>query len=383
MLTFISIQNYVLCILYIVILIKELILLINQSKHFFAGGNTAEGFYSLFNNIIDINNANRIIYLKGGPGTGKSSLMKSIADFFIKNNYTVEFFHCSSDSDSLDSIKIKELEIAMVDGTAPHMLDPKVPGAIDKIINLGDLLDENKLKKHKNEIIKISNEISETFKRTYRYLNAAKTIHEDWSTLNCSAKNYDNLYKLEQELKNNLFKENISNDFKGNKRHLFISAITPEGIISHTDSVYIDMKNIYVLNGTPGTGKTEILNSISNEAVNRGFLVEYYHNPLIPNMLEHIVIPELNSAIVTSNEINKQFLDGEQIYMDNLLDLSILNSNRTKINEDKELFYTLINKATDILHSEKKLHDDLEKYYVNNIDFSKIPQIKESIIEDF
>ncbi|MCS4478250.1 hypothetical protein JTT08_10320 [Clostridium botulinum] len=81
------------------------------------------------------------------------------------------------------------------------MLDPKVPGAIDKIINLGDLLDENKLKKHKNEIIKISNEISETFKRTYRYLNAAKAIHEDWSTLNCSAKNYDNLYKLEQELK--------------------------------------------------------------------------------------------------------------------------------------------------------------------------------------
>ncbi|MCS4455740.1 hypothetical protein JTT01_05220 [Clostridium botulinum] len=55
--------------------------MINQSKHFFAGGNTAEGFYSLFNNIIDINNANRIIYLKGGPGTGKSSLMKSIADF--------------------------------------------------------------------------------------------------------------------------------------------------------------------------------------------------------------------------------------------------------------------------------------------------------------
>ncbi|EJP6472165.1 PRK06851 family protein [Clostridium sp. L74] len=355
----------------------------NPSKHFFAGSNTAEGFYSLFNNIIDINDANRIIYLKGGPGTGKSSLMKSIADFFIKNNYTVDFFHCSSDSNSLDSIKIKELKIAMVDGTAPHMLDPKVPGAIDKIVNLGDLLDENKLKKHKNEIIKISNEISQTFKRAYRYLNAAKAIHEDWSVLNCNAKNHGNLYKLERELKTNLFKENIYNDSIGKKRHLFISAITPEGIVTHTDSIYIDMKNIYVLNGAPGTGKTEILNNISNEALNRGLCVEYYHNPLIPNILEHIVIPEINSAIVTSNEINKQFLDGEQIYMDNLLDLSILNSNRNKINEDKELFYKLINKATDILHSEKSIHDDLEKYYVDNMDFSKIPQIRESIINDF
>ncbi|EJO5348085.1 PRK06851 family protein [Clostridium botulinum] len=357
--------------------------MINPSKHFFAGSNTAEGFYSLFNNIIDTNTANRIIYLKGGPGTGKSSLMKSIADFFIKNNYTLEFFHCSSDSNSLDSIRIKELNISMVDGTAPHMLDPKVPGAIDKIVNLGDLLDENKLKKHKNEIIKISNKISETFKRTYRYLNAAKSIHEDWRVLNCSAKNYYRLYKLQNELEKTLFKENISNDSKGKKRHLFITAITPEGIISHTDSIYSDIKKIYVLNGAPGTGKTEILNGISNKAIDKGLIVQCYHNPLVPDMLEHIVIPELNSAILTSNEINKQFLDGEQIYMDNLLDLSILNNNRIKINEDKELFYSLINKATDILHSEKSLHDDLEKYYVDNMDFSKIPQIRESIIQDF
>ncbi|WP_251860854.1 PRK06851 family protein [Clostridium sp. Marseille-Q2269] len=357
--------------------------MINPSKHFFAGGNTSEGFYSLFNNIIDVNTANRIIYLKGGPGTGKSSLMKSIADFFINNNYTLEFFHCSSDSNSLDSIKIKELKVAMVDGTAPHMLDPKVPGAIDKIINLGDLLDENELKNHKNEIIKVSNEISETFKRAYRYLNAARSIHEDWRVLNCNAKNYDNLYKLESELKNNLFKQNTFMPGKGGKRHLFISAITPEGIVSHTDSIYSSTKNMYVLNGAPGTGKTEILTALGNEAINRGLFVEYYHNPLVPNMIEHIAIPELDSAIMTSNEINKEFLDGEQIYMDNLLDLSILNNNRSKINETKELFYKLINKATDILNSEKNIHDDLEKYYATNMDFSKIPQIKESIIEDF
>lgn len=364
--------------------------MINLSKHFFAGGNTSEGFYSLFNYIIDVNNANKIIYLKGGPGTGKSSLMKSIGDFFVEKGYTLEFYHCSSDSDSLDGIKIKELNVAMVDGTAPHMIDPKIPGAVDEILNLGNLLNNTMLKENKKEIINISNKISETFKRTYRYLKAAKCIHDDWSVLNCTAKDHKKLFKLEEELKNNIFTLNNINNSKINistsspeETHLFLTAFTPEGIISFIDSIYCCTKNIYVLNGGPGTGKTILLKNIGKAALQNGLSVEYYHNSLIPSKIEHLVIPELNLAILTSNEINKQFLDGQQIYMDNLLNLSILNSNRDKIAEDKELFYNIIDKALNILSSEKSLHDELEKYYVDSMDFSNISTIKEELIEKF
>ena len=57
---------------------------------YFAGGNTARGFYSLFDsNIADLD---RIFILKGGPGTGKSSLMKKIGTLDSEKGYNIEYF---------------------------------------------------------------------------------------------------------------------------------------------------------------------------------------------------------------------------------------------------------------------------------------------------
>ena len=44
--------------------------------HFFASMNTANGFQSYFKEIFDPKQYNRSYILKGGPGSGKSSLMK-------------------------------------------------------------------------------------------------------------------------------------------------------------------------------------------------------------------------------------------------------------------------------------------------------------------
>ena len=83
------------------------------------GGNTSKGFYSYYDNIIE-KDANRIFILKGGPGTGKSSLMKKIAKEMLEKGYEVEYHHCSSDNNSIDGIVIPKLRVAMIDGTAPH-----------------------------------------------------------------------------------------------------------------------------------------------------------------------------------------------------------------------------------------------------------------------
>ena len=64
----------------------------------------------------------------------------------------VEYFHCSSDPNSLDGIIINDLKIALIDGTAPHTLEPKYAGAVEMIINIGDFFDEKRLILQKNEI---------------------------------------------------------------------------------------------------------------------------------------------------------------------------------------------------------------------------------------
>ncbi|MEG2120270.1 MAG: hypothetical protein RRY53_07915, partial [Pseudoflavonifractor sp.] len=46
---------------------------------FFLGANSPTGFYSLYDQLIDPEAAADIFILKGGPGCGKSSLMRRVA----------------------------------------------------------------------------------------------------------------------------------------------------------------------------------------------------------------------------------------------------------------------------------------------------------------
>ena len=75
-----------------------------KGRHYFPGGNTSKGFYSFYRYILSQDDAKRILCLKGGPGTGKSSLMKKVGDYFFNKGYTIEYHHCSSDNNSLDGI---------------------------------------------------------------------------------------------------------------------------------------------------------------------------------------------------------------------------------------------------------------------------------------
>lgn len=102
---------------------------------YFADGNTALGYFSLFES--NLQGLRRIFILKGGPGTGKSSLMKAIGAEWAERGYPIELIHCSSDKDSIDGVIIPALGVGIVDGTAPHVIEPKAPGAAREYVNLG------------------------------------------------------------------------------------------------------------------------------------------------------------------------------------------------------------------------------------------------------
>ena len=106
-------------------------------RHLYPGGNTSRGFYSYYDQVIRPEAATRIFILKGGPGVGKSTLMRRLGEE-IAEHRDVEFLHCSSDNDSLDGIVVPSAGVMMVDGTAPHIVDPVLPGAVDGIVNLGE-----------------------------------------------------------------------------------------------------------------------------------------------------------------------------------------------------------------------------------------------------
>ncbi|MGN1059690.1 MAG: hypothetical protein ACI4QW_04590 [Clostridia bacterium] len=73
-------------------------------------------------------------FIKGRPGTGKSTFLKKLALSACDRGYHVERYHCSFDPNSLDMVVIRELGICLFDSTAPHEYFPSK--ASDEILDL-------------------------------------------------------------------------------------------------------------------------------------------------------------------------------------------------------------------------------------------------------
>ena len=345
-------------------------------RKLFPGANTSNGFYSYFDYIIP-KDVNRIFCLKGGPGVGKSSLMKKIARDFVERGYDVEIFPCSSDPGSLDAVLIKKLKVVLLDGTAPHVVDPKIPGAIDEIVNFGDFWNMSNLENNKIEILQCNKEISACFQRAFKYLKAAEPIFYDIEVKNADIMNFGKLNKFTEEFIEELFTGIENNEELSVPRHLFGTAITPIGHVDYGDSLLQDATKVYYLDGKIGYGRTTFLKRVYERAVLKGLKVEVFHYPLIPEKIEGIMIEDLGVAITTSS----LFKDQNIINLGKFVNKDKLNEYKEELEVNERILDELINYAISNLKKAKSNHDIIENYYIPNMNFEKVNQLKDQLIE--
>ena len=74
-----------------------------MSQSYFLGCNSAEGFVSLFNELYDPYDGWTLYIIKGGPGTGKSTLMKNLCKFADNKNIEYEKLKKKSTNQSIGS----------------------------------------------------------------------------------------------------------------------------------------------------------------------------------------------------------------------------------------------------------------------------------------
>ena len=152
-----------------------------MNKKFFASSNSYHGFHSLFGDIFKSEKFNKIFVIKGGPGTGKSSLIKSVAKFAEEIGGSADRYYCSSDTNSLDGciIRIGEKSFAILDGTAPHQRDAVFPMVIDETINLAAGIETDWINEKKDEIIMLSSQKMNAYQAAYSYLRLAGECYKE------------------------------------------------------------------------------------------------------------------------------------------------------------------------------------------------------------
>jgi len=105
------------------------------AKDRFFGAATVNGSVDFIENITD--DLSKRYFIKGRPGSGKSTMLKKIAAKALGNGCDVDVYHCAFDPASLDMIVIKQLDICIFDSTAPHEYFPSRES--DEIIDVYDI----------------------------------------------------------------------------------------------------------------------------------------------------------------------------------------------------------------------------------------------------
>lgn len=352
-------------------------------RNYFAGGNTARGFHNLYES--NLQGLNRLFILKGGPGTGKSSLMKKIGKEWVEKGFDIELLHCSSDNNSIDGVIIRSLGVGIVDGTAPHVIEPKAPGAVEEYINLGEAWDRNALAKHKEAIQKISAQISGSFQKAYATFKEALDIHDDWEKIYIENMDFKKADQLTNKLIESFFGKMRLNK-KADVRHRFLGAATPKGAVDFVPNLTEEISKRYFIKGRPGSGKSTLLKKLAAAAEERGVDTEVYHCGFDPHSLDMVIFRELGIAIFDSTAPHEYFpsRDGDEIIdMYKILITPGTDEIYAEMLERISANYkNKMTEATSYLARAKTLHDDLEAIYIAAMDFSVVNQIQEKISEE-
>ncbi|MDQ0218583.1 hypothetical protein ELQ35_04275 [Peribacillus cavernae] len=349
-------------------------------RNYYAGGNTARGFHSLYES--NLQGLDKLFILKGGPGTGKSTLMKKVGQEWVNKGFDIEFLHCSSDNQSIDGVIIPKFKVGIVDGTAPHVIEPQAPGAVEEYVNLGEAWDSNSLAAEKEAIVRLTKEISSSFATAYARFAEALAIHDEWEKIYIENMDFNKVNQLTMKLKELFFGEMFINK-PANIRHRFLGAATPQGSVDFVPNLTEDLTKRYFIKGRPGSGKSTMLKKLAAAAEQRGFDVEIYHCGFDPNSLDMVIVREIGLAIFDSTAPHEYFPNREGDEIIDMYKVAItLGTDENYASELKDIsgrYRAKMNEATSYLAQAKALHDDLEAIYVSAMDFGKIQEIQERI----
>lgn len=343
---------------------------------YFLGANTPQGFYGLTQRLLDPATARALYILKGGPGCGKSSLMKKVAQRAEERGEAVWRFYCSGDPDSLDAVVLPDRHTALVDGTAPHVVEPTLPGVVERYVNLGEFYDSEALAGQRAEVARLMEAYQGCYRRAYRCLKGAGQLLEDDRDILETQELKDRIRKRARGI---VAREIPKGGPEADVAERFLSGVTCQGYIERFETVDALCKRVYELQDSYGTAHL-MLEELLTAATERGWPVVACPDPMAPQRLRHLLIPALGLAFVTGTpEQPYHSAPYRRLRLDAMAGKEALRRNRARLRFARKVATALMEEGMETLAQAKALHDELEGVYNPHVDFDGVYAVAERL----
>lgn len=339
------------------------------------GSSGKNGFFSCFSQLMPKTEGRYVYILKGGPGTGKSSFMKKIADEMEKRDIFCERIYCSSDPDSLDAVIFPSLRISIADGTSPHTLDPDYPGACAEIINLGECWNKDHLREKSEKIIELTDKNAECHKRSRRFIDSAFSVYADGEKICADCLDETHLSRYAARLASRSIKRPSGRI--GLESVRLLEAITPRGCMFMNETAVSLCDKRIIFEDDFGVAASKLIGEMRTYALASGFSV--ISSPFVGDgkSLRHIIIKELSLGFFTADKLFPLDIEPTKtVSLRRFYSSEGISAHRARLNFAKKASKELMNEAVNSLYAAKEIHDKLEQLYVEEMDFEKTEKIR-------
>ncbi len=351
-----------------------------MNQGYFLGSSGKNGFFSCFSQLTPKIEGQYTFIIKGGPGTGKSSMMKKIASKIEDMDIECERIFCSSDPSSLDGIIIPSLRVSIADGTSPHTIDPDYPGATGEIVNLGDCWDKKHLFDNKEKIIELTDKNKACHMRSRRFIESAFSIFGDGEKICRKALDKERIIRYASRLAKRHFKKPEGKI--GLEKIRLLDAVTPKGYYFLSETVNCLCDEIIVFSDDFGVAAAVLIEQLRTYALASGYSVISSPSVSREGSIRHIIIKELSLGFFTSDKLCDLNLNPTRtVSLRRFYSSDELLSHRARLSFSGKAAKELLNEAVCALKLAKNIHDELEAVYIEAMDFEKTEKITNALTE--
>ena len=337
----------------------------------FLGANTPEGFRSEYRSLQTDPAIHRLLILKGGPGCGKSTLMKTVAESAENLGLRTRRIFCSSDPESLDGLVVPELGFAMADGTAPHVMEPELCGCGENYINLGRFYRASPAAEAGIRAEKNNNRLC--YGPVYAALAGCAAAQHGMQAI-AGQTGEEICREALRQLAREKLPEGSGN---GHMLRCYLSGITPAGMVSFEPSC----RTVWVIRDSFRLA-APLLGRLCTAYRKAGHDVVLAMDPLDPDQPAGLLIPELETAYLRIDPLfplGKKAL--KQLNLDAAAESVIPASHRERMSELLALRRRFAEEALFWLRRAKVHHDALESLCRPMVDYDAVTAETERIVQ--